>query len=63
MRVREGEDSEDEGLHINRPRANTSALLQPKPEGDQQDIGVPPKPEDDLNKYDRTRLQSGAEIH
>ena len=58
-RVREGDDSEDEGLRIKRPRANTSALLQPKPEGDQQDIGVPRKPEDDLNKYDRTRLQQG----
>ena len=56
-RVRGRDGSDDEGLPTKRPRANMSALLLPKPEGGQQDIGVPPKPEDDLDKYDRACLQ------
>ena len=45
-RVRERDGSDDEGLPTKRPRANTSALL-------------PPKPEDDLERYDCARLQQG----
>lgn len=58
-RVRERDGSDDEARPSKRPRANTSTLLSPTPEGDQQDIQVPPKPEDDLDKYDRARLQQG----
>lgn len=58
-RVRERDGSDDEARPSKRPRANTSTLLPPTPEGDQQDIQVPPKPEDDLDKYDRARLQQG----
>ncbi len=58
-RMREGDGSEDEGRPTKRPRANTSALLPPEPEGYRQDISKPPKPEDSLDKYDRARLQLG----
>lgn len=58
-RVRERDGSDDEARPTKRPRANTSALLLSTPEGDQPDIQVPPKPEDDLEKYDRARLQQG----
>lgn len=56
-RVRERDDPNNEGRPTKRARANTSALL--PPEGDRQDIEEPPKPEDDLDKYDRERLQQG----
>ncbi|KAM0795317.1 hypothetical protein BDR22DRAFT_871703 [Usnea florida] len=58
-RVREGDGSEDEGRPTKRPRANTSALLPPEPEGHHQEINEPPKPEDSLDKYDRARLKLG----
>ncbi len=56
-RVRERDGSDDEGRPTKRARANTSALL--PPEGDRQNIEEPPKPEYDLDKYDRVRLQQG----
>lgn len=40
-----------------RTRADTSALLLPG--GDEQKVEAPLKPEDDLDKYDRERLQQG----
>ena len=58
-RVREGDGSEDEGRPTKRPRANTSTLLPPEPEGHRQDISEPPKPEESLDKYDRAPLQLG----
>ena len=58
-RAREGDSSKDERSSTKRPRANTSALLRPKPKGHRQDISEPPKPEDSLDKYDRARFQQG----
>lgn len=58
-RVRERDGSEDEERLMKRPRANTSTLLPPQPEGGRQDISEPPKPGDDLDRYDRARLQQG----
>ena len=52
---RDGPDSEERPKK--RARANTSNLL--PPECDWQDTEEPPKPEDDLDKYDRERLQQG----
>lgn len=56
-RIRERDDPDDEGRSFKRPRADTSALLPPA--SDQQEIEEPPKPEDDLDKYDQKRLQQG----
>ena len=55
--VRERDGSDSEGRPTNRARADTSALLPPV--GDGKEIEEPPKPEDDLDKYDRERLQKG----
>ena len=57
-RVRD-RDSEDEGRPTKRPRASTNALFTPLPEGHQEDINEPPKPEDDVGKYDHARLEQG----
>ena len=56
-RVRERDGSDNEGRSTKRARADTSALLPLG--GDEQEIEEPPKPEDDLDKYDRERLQKG----
>jgi hypothetical protein len=57
-RVRERDGSDSEGRPAKRARANTSALL--PSEGDrQEEVEEPPKPEDDLAKYNRERLQKG----
>ena len=56
-RVRERDGSDSEGNPTKRVRADTSTLL--PPEGDGQEVEEPPKPEDDLDKYDRERLQMG----
>ncbi|KAK3169991.1 hypothetical protein OEA41_009376 [Lepraria neglecta] len=56
-RVRERDGSDSEGRPIQRARADTSDLLPPG--GDGQEVEEPPKPEDDLDKYDRERLQKG----
>lgn len=55
-RVRERDDPDSEGRAPKRARANTSTLL--SAENNRRDI-EPSKPEDDLNKYDRDRLQQG----
>jgi hypothetical protein len=56
-RVRERDGSDSEGRPTKRARADTSALLPPG--GDGQEVEGPPQPEDDLDKYDRERLQKG----
>ena len=56
-RVRERDGSDSEGRVIQRARADTNDLLPPG--GDGQEVEEPPKPEDDLDKYDRERLQKG----
>ena len=56
-RVRERDGSDSVGRPTKRARAKTSALLPPG--GDGQEVDEPPKPEDDLDKYDRERLQKG----
>ena len=56
-RVRERDGSDSEGRPTQRARADTNALLPPG--GDEKEIEEPPKPEDDLDKYDRERLQKG----
>ena len=56
-RVRERDGSDSEGRPTKRARADTSALLPPG--GDGQEVEEPPKPEDDLDKYDHERLQKG----
>ena len=56
-RVRERDGSDSEGRPAKRPRADTSALYPPG--GDEQEVDEPLKPEDDLDKYDRERLQKG----
>ena len=56
-RVRERDGLDDEGRPTKRARADTGALL--APQGDGQDVDEPPKPEDDLDKYDGQRLQRG----
>lgn len=56
--VRERDGSNSEGPHKKRPRADTNALL-PQMEG--QGIEEHQKPEDDINKYDRERLQNGSQ--
>lgn len=55
--MRERDGSDDKGRPIKRARAHTSALL--PPQGHRQDTEEPPKPEDDLDKYDGKRLQQG----
>ena len=55
--VRERDGSESEERPTKRARADTSALLPPG--NDEQTIEDPPKPESDLNNYDRERLQKG----
>ncbi|KAL8721791.1 MAG: hypothetical protein Q9225_001591 [Loekoesia sp. 1 TL-2023] len=55
-RIRE-RDGDSEGRPAKRARANTDALL--PPESDEQEINEPLKPEDDLENYDRERLQKG----
>lgn len=56
-RVRERDGSDDEGRPVKRSRADTITLL---PLGeDEEEIEEPPPPEDDLDKYDRERLQKG----
>lgn len=56
-RVRERDGSDSEERSTKRARADTSSLLPPG--GDGQEVEEPPKPEDDLDKYDRERLQKG----
>ena len=56
-RVRERDGPDSEGRPRKRGRADTNALLPPEDDG--QEIEEPPKPEDDLDKYDRERLQKG----
>ena len=56
-RVRERDGSDSEGRPTKRARADTNALLPPG--SDEQEIEEPPKPENDLDKYDRERLQKG----
>ena len=56
-RVRERDGSDSVGRPTKRARADTSALLPPG--GDGQEVDEPPKPEDDLDKYDLERLQKG----
>ena len=56
-RMRERDGSDSEGRPTKRARADTSALLPPG--GDGQEAEETPKPEDDLDKYDRERLQKG----
>jgi len=56
-RMRERDGSDSEGRPTKRARADTRALLPPG--GDGQEVEELPKPEDDLDKYDRERLQKG----
>ena len=56
-RVMERDGSDSEERPKKRARANTSNLL--PPESDWQNTEEPPKPEDDLDKYDCERLQQG----
>ena len=56
-RIRDRDGPEDEERPIKRARSDTNALL--LPDGDRKQMDEPPKPEDDLNKYDRERLQQG----
>ncbi|MCJ1306219.1 hypothetical protein MMC08_009037 [Hypocenomyce scalaris] len=56
-RVRERDGSDSEERPTKRARADTSTHL--PPEGDGQEVEEPPMPEDDLDKYDRERLQKG----
>ena len=55
--VRDRDSSDSQGPPTKRMRADTTSLL--PPQSDDQDIEEPPKPEDDLDKYDRERLQKG----
>ncbi|KAI9808903.1 MAG: hypothetical protein M1826_004020 [Phylliscum demangeonii] len=55
--VRKRDDSDSEDRPAKRVRPDTSAHLPPG--GDEKDVEEPPKPEDDLDKYDRERLQKG----
>ena len=55
-RVRE-RDSDSEERPRKRGRADTGALLAPEDDG--QEVEEPLKPEEDLDKYDRVRLQKG----
>lgn len=56
-RVRERDGSDSEERPTKRARADTSSLLPPG--GNEQEVEEPLKPEDDLDKYDRERLQKG----
>ena len=56
-RMRERDGSDSEGRPTKRARAKSSALLPPG--GDGLEVEEHPKPEDDLDKYDRERLQKG----
>lgn len=56
-RIRERDGPELEGPPKKRARADTLALLES--EGEIAELNEPPKPEDDLKKYDRERLQQG----
>ena len=57
-RVRERDGSDSEERPTKRARANTDALLPPG--NDEQNIeDTPPKPEKDLDDYDRERLRKG----
>ena len=56
-RVRERDGFDSEGRPTKRARADTRTLLSSG--DDEQEVEEPPKPEDDLDKYDRERLQKG----
>lgn len=56
-RVRDRDSSGRQGPPTKRMRADTTSLL--PLQSDDQDIEELPKPEDDLDKYDRVRLQKG----
>lgn len=53
-RVRQRDGSKSPAKHA---RANTSAILPPGDDG--QEVEEPPKPEEDLDKSDRERIQKG----
>ena len=57
--VRERDGSDSKRRPIKRARADTSVLLPLPPGNDEQNIEDPLKPENDLNNYDRERLQKG----
>jgi hypothetical protein len=57
IRVRKRDGPESEGSPTKRARADTSTLLPPGGDGEEDE--EPPKPEDDLDKYNRERLQKG----
>jgi len=58
-RMRERDGSDSQGRQMKRARANSSTLL--PPESDEQEVEyLPEPPEDDLEKYDRERLQKDA---
>ena len=57
VRERDGSDSANEERPTKRARANTDTLLSPVI--DDQNIEEPPKPENDLDNYDRERLRKG----
>ena len=56
-RVRERDGSDSEERPRKRGRADTGALLAPEDDG--QEVEESLKPEEDLDKYDRVRLQKG----
>ena len=59
-RVRERDGSDDETPSKKRPRASTTALLQPL-SNHEAEILEPPPPEDDLSMYDQERLKKGLQ--
>jgi hypothetical protein len=58
-RVTERDGFDNEGRPTERARADTSTFLPPGGDGQEVEEPEPPKPEDDLDKYDRERLQNG----
>ena len=56
-RLRERDGSDDESRPRKRARADTRALLPPGADG--LEVEEPPKPEEDLDRYDVERLQRG----
>ena len=58
-RVTERDGFDNEGRPTERARADTSTFLPLGGDGQEVEEPEPPKPEDDLDKYDRERLQNG----
>ena len=58
-RVRERDGSDVEGRLTKRARADTSALISQRSDEDEIENEEPPKPEEDLRKYDLDQLRRG----